>query len=220
MMAVVATGALFLYVNNVRNEADSGPRQVDVIVSKEDIAAGTDLNPLLTEGAFTTQTFDEDAVVRGAITDLTDLEDQTTSVPVVAGEQLTSARLQGSEDLSGGVLGIPDGREAVTLALEPQRIVGRDLQRGDRVTVYATFDNAQAGDPVTVSLVSDVPVLQVGGQQEGEQSTESLVTMALKPRDVQRLVFSREEGDVFLALLPPGAPKSRNAPASFGEVIR
>src|SRR5688500_6766490 len=124
LMAVVATGALFLYVKNVRDEADSGPRQVDVVVSKEDIPAGTDLNPLLAEGAFATQTFDEDAVVRGAITDLNALKDQTTSVPVVAGEQLTSARLQGSEDLAGGVLGIPDGREAVTLALEPQRIVG------------------------------------------------------------------------------------------------
>lgn len=220
LMAAVATGALFLYVRNLRTEAETGPAQVDVIVSKDDIPAGTDLGPLVREGAFTTQEFDENAVVEGAITDLGDLEGETTSVPIVAGEQITSARLQGSEALSGGVLGIPSGREGVSLALEPQRVVARDLQRGDRVTLYATFDNGGDGEAVTVMLVSDVPVLKFARAEQGSQAAESLITVGLKPRDVQRLVYSQEEGTVWVGLLPPGQGPSRNGPVRFAEVLR
>src|SRR5688500_8692947 len=93
LMAAIATGALFLYVNDLRTDAEGGVTQVEVIVAKENIPSGTRLDPLVSKGAFTTQSFDEDAIVQGAVRELEDLQGRTTSVPIIAGEQITSARL-------------------------------------------------------------------------------------------------------------------------------
>ena len=60
----------------------------------------------------------------------------------------------------------------------------------------------------TVDLVPDAQVLRVTNETQSTNGTSSngdvFVTLALLPADAQRVVFSQEEGSVWLALLPPG----------------
>jgi pilus assembly protein CpaB len=195
VLAVAATGAVFLYVKGVKADARSAATDlVEVVVPKQEIPAGTRLDDVISAGGFTVQRIPPDAVVEGAATDLSQLQHRTTSSFILGGEQITSARLQGSTERTGGVLGIPRGHEALTIQLDPQRVPGQVLQPGDRISVYATFTDVTlirgpslvdyvdgkgfAAAPVegpakeqkvgnfTVKIVPDVEVLSVSGQEE------------------------------------------------------
>lgn len=233
LLALVATGLVFLYVKNVKDDAEKGQNAVSVIISKEDIPAGTQLDDLVSAGSFDSATITEDAVVRGAVTDLAQLEGQTTSSAILSGEQISTARLQGGTQPAGGNLGIPKGYLAVTLPLDSPRIAGGALQRGDHVTVFGTFDNG--GQPggtgagtsaaaVTVTLVPNVEMLKVNavtdqGVTGASASLSSTVTLALLPKDAQKVVFAQEKGTIWLGLLPPGEKGKRQKPTNIFKVV-
>src|SRR5947209_10592682 len=87
LLAVGATAAVFLYVESVRKQTKPGASTVAVIVSKENIPAGSALNEFISNGDFTTLTIPPSAVVEGAITDLNQIKGKTTSAAILAGEQ-------------------------------------------------------------------------------------------------------------------------------------
>lgn len=252
LLAAAAAAAVFLYVTNVKQNAETGGGTVAIVVAKEDIPASTDLDPLIEEGMFETRTVLRDDMVQGAVTDVLQLRGQRTAYPILAGEQIAAARLQGELQAGGGLLGIPEGHEAITVSLDAPRAVAGALGDGDEVTIYATFDNvpvaqiraqsvtvtessttakglrASASPTATVVLVPQVQVLRVygstagiDGSQQGPQATGTLsVTLALLPEDAQKLVFSMEQGTVWLGLLPPNASGKDLKPISFAQVLR
>lgn len=220
VLAVIATLAVLAYVRGVEESSGgSGPR-VEVIVAKEDILAGADLDELIQRGAFTTELVPEDALVDEAVTSLAQLEGRQASAAILSGEQVTLARIQGAGSLPGGSLGIPEGFQAVTLPLEASRVVGGAVLRGDRVTVYATFDKTDT----TVTLVPEAQVLRVSKPDDdggiGGGGGETLITLALTADDAQRAVFAFEQGSVWLGLLPPGASGVMRPPVNVAAVLR
>jgi len=249
-LAVAAAGAVFLFVTNVKRHAETGGGTVTVLVSNQDIPASTDLDPLIADGVFNAKAVSGDDVIEGAVTDVFQLRGQRTAYPILAGEQIAAARLQGTLQAAGGLLGIPEGHQALTIALEPPRAVAGALGEGDEVAIYASFDNVPVaqvraksvtvtessatatGVKTTVSptqtvvLVPQVQVLSVygsilSGSQEVQQGSGQVsVTLALLPEDAQRLVFAMEQGTVWLGLLPPNASGRGLKPVSFAQVLR
>lgn len=224
ILALTATVAVFLYVQGIEDDRASGPTMVDVIVAKEDIPVGTNLNDLLSEGGFETRSVPEDTVVEGAVTSLTQLEGEETGAAILAGEQITTARLQGSEQLPGGALGIPADHQALTLAVNAPQGAGAAVRSNDQVMVYASFDKGPDGEPVTVTLVPNVEILKVtnsvAGDAEATASDELLVTMALRPKEAQKVVFAQHEGTVYFALQAPAEESAMANPVTIFTVVR
>ncbi len=233
LLATLATAAVFLYTNSVREEARTGGDLVSVIVSKVDIPANTELNPLIANDEFVLKEIPADSVVDGAVTEISQLRGRKASTFIVAGEQIPRSRVEGG-NVTGGVLGIPAGHQALTVALEAPRAVSGAITGGDRVTIYATFEDLKIvklnkdftplpttgagggeGFDTTVVLVPEAEVLRVmipqitsGGfgqsQSTGpDTSADMAVTIALLPEEAQEFVFALEEGKVYLSLLPP-----------------
>jgi len=218
LLASSATLAVFLYVNGVKQQAGvTGTASVSVIVSDRDLPAGSDLDELMAEGAFKVMRVPQEAQVRGAVGDLSELKGRVTRSPILEGEQITTARLQGSDQaLPGGALGIPRGYEAITLPLEVARLVGGAVQPGDHVTLYATFNRPE---DITVTLVADVEVLRVTGYARTAEATlgsatsqQASVTLALKPQDSVKAVLAQEKGSLWFALQPPDQEGSKSKP--------
>jgi Flp pilus assembly protein CpaB len=244
LLAVGATAAVYMYVRGVRQEATAPPDMVSVITSKQDISAGTNLSNLIDSGAFTSVEIPVDALVQGAVTDLSQIEDRTTRFPILQGEQISVARLENSEvQVRGGVLGIPEGHKALTISLGLPQSVGGVVRTGDHVSVYATFRDlgvlpytlreALAGKvsstekvevgSYTFTLVPDAQLLKVGlpesggvGSGDGE---EVAITLALTPRDAQFLVHAKELGTVWLSLLPPNEKGTDEEPVSAVNLL-
>jgi pilus assembly protein CpaB len=222
LLAGSATLAVFLYVSGVKKTAKTSGELVAVVVSEKDVPAGTSFDQLMAEGGLTTEYFPESSVVSGAVTNLSELDGRVTNAGILAGEQITTARLRGSRDLPGGTLGIPDGHAAVAFELDAPRVVGGAMAPGDRVMVFATFSNLGLKQtPKTVVVVPEVEVLKV--QQASatrSNSTGTTVTLALEPRDAQKLVFAQEQGSVWLALLPPDEDGKDNSPVGLKHLTR
>jgi pilus assembly protein CpaB len=224
LLATVATMAVYLYVRGVEEKAESGNELVDVIVATQDIPAGTKLDALLSEGAFEAQGVQRDLLVVGAITELGDLEGEETSAAILAGEQISTARLQGTGELPGGTLGIPDGMLAVTIPLDSPRNVAEHVVEDDRITIYGTL-KAKGGETATFSLQEHVEVLAVRYDQELEEDRPASnqmaqITVALSPVDAQRVIFTKEEGEIWLSLEAPGDKHTHPAPVTTEQVVR
>jgi Flp pilus assembly protein CpaB len=206
VLALVATGGVFLYIQGVRHSATTGGGLVSVIVSKQDIPAGTPLDSLISSGAFTTRNVPRDDLVQGIVTDINQLRGKKTAFPILANEQISTARFRGATEALGGRLGIPDGYVGTTVSLEAQRIVAGRIQQGDHVTLYGTYQ-AQGGGgqaQVTRTIVPDVRVLAITTSTSSSSgSAETLVTLALRPYDAELVVYTQEQGHLWMSLLPP-----------------
>lgn len=235
VLATLATAGVFLYANGVKEEARTG-EMVAVVVSKVDIPANSDLNALIKQDQFKIIQVPKVAVVDGAVTSVDQLRDKNNSLAILAGEQIPVARIQGEGTVPGGTLGIPDGHEAINVAVEAPRAVAGAIGVGDFLTIYGTFSGFEtpAGKKIptmTTVLVPQVEVLAVyqpnygdsgnlgtTGSQRGS-GTVSL-TLALTPVDAQRMVFTMETASVWFGLLPPNANATKLQRITFVQVVK
>lgn len=179
ILATIATGGIFLYSQGVKQDAIKGGDLRDVIVSKVDIAANTELDELIAASQFELLQVPVDAVVDGAVTDLSQLRGHRNSAFILAGEQIPISRVETGE-IPGGVLGIPEGHQAISVTLDGPRAIAGALAGGDHVTIYATFEG------VKISLVQkDFLKAVQQGSLEGLQSQGELpefdTTVVLSP---------------------------------------
>jgi len=246
ILATLAVAGLFLYTRSVKEDATKGGALTEVVVSKVDIPANSDLNQLINEGQFELKNVPTDDLVQGAIQQVSELRNRRNSVPILSGEQIPLSRVEGGK-IAGGVLGIPDGLEAIVVALDAPRAVAGAMAGGDFVTIYATFTDvplkqkksqtttssappnaAPQGQDVTVVLVPQVQVLRVAvpQQENGVSGTVTsdttgniTVALGLTPPDAQKFVFALEQGKVWLSLLPPNGEGVELKPLTVEGII-
>jgi Flp pilus assembly protein CpaB len=233
LLALAAAAAVILYTGGVKKAAESGGDLQSVIVATQDIPANTQLDPLIDGGAFKELNVPVDAVVDGAITSLAALRGETVTMPLVANQQVATSSLSSGEQVQGGALGISKGHVAVTIQVSDPQGVNGNIQRGDNVTVFATYKGikeikataAQLVNPsaaassetqdlpdFTVALIPTVRVLDVRNPivdttgSTTSTGTNNMVTLTLDltPADAQNLVFAQESGLLWIGLLPPG----------------
>jgi Flp pilus assembly protein CpaB len=219
LLAFGATLAVFLYVRGVKDEAKSSSGSVNVIVSKLDVQSGTPLDPLVLQGGFTTRSFPRGSLVEGVVTDLSQLRGQIAGSIILAGEQISLKRLA-ALGTSTAKLGLHAGFVAVTVPIDRPKLVGGNISKDDHVTVYATVGDA------TLTLIPNAHVLEVTGvattTSGGTVAAGGAVTVTfeLRPVDSQKLVLAQEKGSLWMALLPPGAPGTRQAPLTVNGLNR
>ena len=174
ILATLATVGVFLYSRGVKSDALEGGDVVQVVVSKVDIPANSDLNAFVEDEQFALQQLPADAVVEDAITDISQLKGRRNSVFILAGEQIPLSRVEGGE-IPGGVIGIPEGHQAMTVALNAPRAVAGALAGGDNVSIYATFQDIdltllQGGRGQTLDKLIQTAVREQQQQAAGQQA--------------------------------------------------
>jgi Flp pilus assembly protein CpaB len=88
--------------------------------------------------------------------------------------------------------------------------------------MYGSFD-PPVSQPVTVTLVPDVKVLKVSKPSTVDQAANqggTLITVALRPQDAEKVVFGQEHGTVWMALLAPGQAGQQKPPVYAGGVLK
>ncbi len=188
ILATLATVGVFLYSRGVKEEAREGTDLVSVVVSEVDIPANSDLNQFIRDGRFTTVEIGQEALIDDAITEISQLENLRNSVVIFAQEQIPLARVQGGE-VPGGLLSIPEGHQAMTVALDAPRAISGTLAGGDNVTIYATFSGVELVQLNKKFQVKETP------QGEGGETPRFDTTVVLVPQ-VEVLRVIREVSSV------------------------
>jgi Flp pilus assembly protein CpaB len=228
VLAVAAAAAVVLYTQGVKEDAVRGGHLTTVIVSTQDIPANQQLDPLIDQEVFREIQVPEDALVAGAVTSTEQLRGVTTTTPVLTNEQISTSRLSSGKD-KPNILGISPGHIAVSVEMDaPQGGLG-NIQPGDNVTVFATYQGVQAmrGNlrqllnnasastqprvelpDFTLTLIPTVRVLKIQNPEVDSETGRSdssriQVTLDLLPEDAQNLVFAQENARIWLGLLPP-----------------
>ncbi|MBI3649054.1 MAG: Flp pilus assembly protein CpaB [Actinobacteria bacterium] len=175
LLAIGATAAVFLYVNGVKDNAINSGEITEVVVATQPIPANTQLNPLIDQGVFVMTKIPTSAVVQDAVTNITDLRDRTAIAPILTNEQIPTERLSGGQQPTGGILGICAQCVALTVRVDGPPGVGGAIQRGDNVTLYASFDGVKG-----FSSVRDL-INQINGKGPASQQTQQTGTAQFPP---------------------------------------
>ncbi|MGY1594905.1 Flp pilus assembly protein CpaB [Geodermatophilus sp. SYSU D00708] len=233
VLAVAGTVVLLAYVRGADARALAGVRTVEVLVVNELIPAGTAGDAVA--DLVRTEQLPAKAAVEGRVTDLSALAGQVATVDLQPGEQLLAGRFAAPEDAVPGTVAPPEGTSEVSILLEPQRAVGGRVAAGDEIGVYVSMDlENEAGKKVGVThaTLHGVLVTQVQGAPAAEtgSGTETassggaaptgnlMVTVAVRARDAELVVFGMEHGTVWLALEPEGADSDDTTIVHQGNV--
>ena len=239
VLAIVASAAVILYTNGVKEDAVTGGSLSEVVVASQDIPANTNLNPLIDQ-VRSPRSRCPATRVDGAVSDPSQLRGVTSTAPILANEQIPVGRLSSGEAPQGGSLGISDGNVAVSIRVDGQAAVNGSITRGSSIVVYATFDSPEflpGGTPqqqiakaptnvqtatfptLTTTLIPAVRVLEVVNPVATEGSSQSgnepvTLTLDLTPQDAQNLVYAQETGRIWIGLLPPDEEAGHPLPFS------
>lgn len=207
----------------------AGTRTVEVLVVSAPIAAGTpaeDLGELVT-----TAPLPANVVLPGGVATLDDLEGRVATVDLEVGEQLLDSRFVSPADLQAlDEVEIPAGLHEITIALEPQRVLGGEIAAGTTVGVFVS--NTLVGSESThlvlhKALVTNVqglsPVLEPEGDTPALEALPAgnvMVTLALDAPSAERLVFGMEQGMVWLSAEPLDADEDGTVVLDWGSVYQ
>lgn len=216
ILALIGGFLLFNYVQNADERALAGVETQEVLVVSELIPANTAAETVADFVAV--QKLPAVAVVPGALSDLTDVSGQVTTVDLEPGEQLLPSRFVDPASLAEPTrVDVPVGMQELAVLLDPQRVIGGQLKPGDVVGVFVSLDSPPADDYKTKLVLNQVLVTRIegsitadpgqtqplgGAEEQGATVPTSpiMVIVALGSPDAERLVFGMEHGTVWLSL--------------------
>jgi pilus assembly protein CpaB len=224
-LVIALGGAVILigYVNEADARAADGAAFVASFVVTTEIPAGTSAEEIST--FVSVKQIPALAAVPGRVSDLADLTGLVADVALMPGEQLLTSRFIDPASLAdrNGVP-LPDGMQAVTVALPVENVVGGEVTAGDTagVLISATIKRGDTEVRVTRETFHKVLVLKVQpgtSVTPGASATDApaastdpvttlMVTLALSTADVETLVWGQQFGSLWLTLEPAQADET------------
>lgn len=230
LLAVMSGTALLSYLHSADRRAVEGKQGVWVLVATRHVPAGTpgaDVQKLTSRILVPAET-----VPDGALTGWDSaLDELRLSAPLETSQLLLRPLFQmpAPEPSASRRITVPGDKLAVTVALSIAPQVAGDVSAGDDVTVYASCPLEPRDDdppPRTRALLPRTRVIVIGESPEpavaapsvsASQQTQILdagggpaadgeryvVTLAVGPKDAQRLVHAARYCALYLALLGP-----------------
>lgn len=223
LLALIGTVYIVSYVQNADLRAYNGAQLSKAYFITKEIPAGTFGEEI--SNFVEVKQIPESALAAGRVKDLSELAGRVAAVGLLPGEQLISSRWIKSSDYDpNGGMSVPDGFQAVTLALSTERVVGGTIKAGDTVGVLISSDG------VTKEVLHKVLVLSVqSGTAYMPTTTEQtntdpisgfMVTFALKTPDVQTVVWGQEFGKIWLTREPSKADQAGDTPTNSGLILQ
>ena len=144
------------------------------------------------------------AVPPGAIRTLEEAEGRVVRGSIVAGEPLIEAKLAPQLAGKGGIMPmlIPEGQRGVTITLDTAMRESGFVLPNSRVDVLVSMPKGPgSNEKIAKVILQDVTVLAAGQTVEIKDNkpvTNTTVTMALTPQQVERLAVAQAEGKLML----------------------
>jgi len=189
VVSLVLAGVAAMYANNMLKERMRQVEAVEVelfpvVVAATDIPAGTTVEQvnLKTVGV------PAEAKPEGSYSDANELVGQVAKQSVYSGEVILAERFAKSAGTSALAAIIPEGKRAITVAVNNVVGVSGFILPGSRVDIIS----AEGGEPRTI--LQNIKVLAVGqllNQEKNDPVSVSAVTLEVDPRQAEIIVKAR-----------------------------
>ena len=143
------------------------------------------------------------SVPPGALRTTAEAEGRVVRSSVVAGEPLIDGKLAPQLSGRGGIMPmlIPEGQRGVTIRVDEAMRESGFVLPNSRVDVLVSMPKAGTNEKVAKVILQDVTVLASGQTVEMKDNkpvTNTTVTLALTPQQVERLAVAQSEGRLML----------------------
>lgn len=214
VVALLGTALVYLYVRGADARAEERFDTVNALVAVAPIEAGETIDDAATNGKLQLEPVARDYLLPGYQTSVESLSGSVAVVRILPGEQIVSDKF-GSEVESGpGGLVIPKGMLAISVSLTDTGRVAGFVNPGSNVAIFLNGTDPNSGQNFTRLLLEEVEVIAVGststtqtttttpeGTQTTEQLPQTLLTLALKQADAEKVMLSQTTGELAFAVL-------------------
>ncbi|MDH4160389.1 MAG: Flp pilus assembly protein CpaB [Actinomycetota bacterium] len=230
VVAALGTAMVFIYINNYTAAEDEGAQFKTVLIATDTIPAGTTSEAASEAGSFETQEWQEETIPPGAVSDPAAISGLVALAPVFPGQAILT-QMFGPPGGAGGGLAIPKDELAVAVELgDPNRVAGF-VAPGSEVAVFVTLEDA-AGNQKTQLLLARSSVIAVGpttvstvtttettGDQNVEEISRAILTLALSQQDSQKIIYAQSQGDLYFGLLNDSSQVRPSKPTNSGNLF-
>lgn len=219
VLAIIGALLIVAYAQGADQRAMKDLDPIGVLVVTKAVPAGASLD--IVKASVTEQQVPATAVSKTALKTLEASAGKVAAVDLVPGEQLLTERLVDPVDAkSSGAIKVPIGMQEVTFELEPKRVVGGRIDAGDHVGIGFSFaaEKAKAGEPTTQLTLRKVLVTAVQRAPQALPSAKPtdgtnpqdttlpqgslMVTVAVNDIDATKIIYSSNNGDLWLTKEP------------------
>lgn len=197
-LGLVASGAMFAYVNGANERADAGEPRGPVLVAKAVIP----LNTKILADQVVVETRPTRYIPEGALANPDLAVGRVTKIEIAASEPILEPKLFAAGEEAQAVLPVPAGMRAITVAVDEVVGVAGFVQPGMMVDVVTTMDIE--GEVVTRFLLQKVKVLACAQDAKRKDDPEAKVvssaTLAVSPVDAEKLILAADRGKIRLAM--------------------
>ncbi|WP_246839643.1 Flp pilus assembly protein CpaB [Pseudarthrobacter sp. NIBRBAC000502771] len=219
VLAIIGAVLIVTYAQGADQRAMKDMDPTGVLVVVKAVPAGSSLD--VVRASVAVQQVPATAVSKTALKDLDASAGKVAAVDLVPGEQLLKERLVDPADAkSSSAAKVPTGLQEVTFELEAKRVVGGRLEAGDHVGVGFSFaggaDKTKPGEGTTQLTLRKVLVTAVQrAPQPSAKPTDGtnpqdttlpqgsfMVTVAVNDIDATKIIYSSNNGDLWLTKEP------------------
>ena len=203
-LAILVGSGSYFYFLNYESRLERNNALVSIYVAAKDLPSGITFRELKSENGLVQKKFPEKSLPNNVVTDLSQVTDDLRSRgPIVAGQIVTTSYFT-SDTRSDVSLPIPPGMLAVSISVDDVGRVSNFVLPGSQVVVFATSASGSSGGATRI-LLPNTLVLGIGNQtglnlSATTLSPSQLVTIAVTPRDAQRVVLASQSMRLSLAL--------------------
>jgi Flp pilus assembly protein CpaB len=173
-LALAAAAALVLYVGQVRDQATSGQRTVQVVVATSTISAGTTVDDAIAANDFGTRSMRASDVPDLAVTNLDSIRGEVVTQDLFAGDTVTTPRV-GSVSGESAAYKVTGIYRLERVPLFATQGLLNDVQAGDRVDVFALTSNADGSKQLERLIVPGALVVDVETTPDGSTDQGSML---------------------------------------------
>jgi Flp pilus assembly protein CpaB len=202
VLAVAAAAALVIYMSQVRDQAASGERNVQVVVATQDIHAGTPVDDAIATGDFGTRTVRAADAPAAAISDLDSIRGEVVTQELFRGDTVTANRL-GRPHSQGAGAQVTGNYRLISVPLYGTQGLLSSLQPSDRVDIFADTSNADGTQNFEQLIVPGALVVGITPVTDTSSSSTDQGSVLLS-------MTEQQAGQVAAALAGDSGGKSDN----------
>lgn len=224
LLAAITAGALLIYMRSLQKKAQEKVeiKMATVLISAQSIPARTIIEPSM----ITTKQLPETLVTPDMYRDIKEVVGKVTTSAVIANEIIMKQKFAEKGAEMGLSFIVPKGKRGVTVQVNQVSGIAGLLKPGDFVDVLCTFEvprseeegKTKAPNYMTVTVLQNAQILALDTVMEAKppeqpatggkapaaapQPAYTFVTLAVVPKDAERLSLLSERSSIRLTLRP------------------
>ncbi len=211
IFALIATLMLYFYLTKLEEDSKRKEPTTEVIVAKMTIPVRT----LITKDMLQIKLYRTDSMPATVFKSMNEVVGKIAKDTIYIGEPIIHEQIADKvyQKLHLAYT-IPKGYRAITVQYNPVMGVGGFIQPGDYVDIIGTFTSNEnsLNQDVSKLLLQKVLVLAVGEKTDVELTNEKkdigTITLAVQPKEAEKITFTSEKGSIRLLLRPIHEDKS------------